>query len=92
MTRPQTLEDLTEDELRQKRDDAQAIADSARHELFVRRLARRKRLAEFIQQHRDEFLEFFELGGCKRPSEAVDRLIDDPEHWRPMAYAQKDDA
>ena len=84
------LTNLTESELRSYAADHAALAESAKHELKVRKLARRVGLADFTKEHRETFLGFFELGGCKRPEEAVDSLIDHPEEYRPMAYAQKD--
>lgn len=85
------LTHMTENELRQYAADHAALAESARAALKERVLERRTRLAQFINEHRDMFIEFFELGGCKRPEEAVDSLTEHPEQYRPMAYAQQDD-
>jgi len=85
------IADLPLRDLQQYAADHAALAARASAELRTRMLARRVALADFIREHRDTFLEFFDLGGCKRPEEAVDSLIDHPEQYRPMGYAQRDD-
>ena len=85
------LDRMDEAELTAYALDHRALADSASAELRRRRLVQRTRVAAFILEHREEFLEFFALGGCKRPEEAVDALTNYPEAYRPMAYAHKDE-
>jgi hypothetical protein len=84
------LTDLTTSELLSYAADHAALANSAKAELRTRALARRVRLADFIKEHRETFIDFFAMGGCKRPEEAVDSLTEHPEEYRPMAYAMKE--
>ena len=76
------LKDLTDEDLEA---ELQARREGRRKIEFERR----KRVYKFVAENEAEFLNFFEVGGCSRPEEAVWELVRLNREWLQIEEADK---